>query len=113
MDKDKAIGMKPSEETIFERLLTDHARRQEKYQKARPLTFQELGDESTAILNAGTEPTATMMAYATYFFLRHPHVQLKILEELGTVELDRSGRLPLQQIEALPYFVRKIPDFSA
>ena len=87
-------------------MLTDNARRQEKGQKARPLTFRELADESIAILNAGTEPTATMMAYATYFFLRFPEVQGRILEELESVERDEYGRLPLQKIETLPYFVR-------
>lgn len=97
----------PSEETIFERLLTESARRREKGKEAKQPTFKELADESTAILNAGTEPTATMMAYATYYFLRYPETQKRILEELETVELDENGRLPLKKIEALPYFVRQ------
>ena len=106
-DKDKIAEKKPSEETIFDRMLTDDARRREKGQTAKPLTFWELADESTAILNAGTEPTATMMTYGTYFFLRFPETQKKILEELATVGLDETGVMPLQKLEALPYFVRK------
>ncbi|MCJ1239560.1 hypothetical protein MMC14_007558 [Varicellaria rhodocarpa] len=101
---DENVEKKPNEETIFDRMLTDNARRREKGQKARPLTFRELADESIAILNAGTEPTATMMAYATYFFLKFPEVQARILEELESVERDEYGRLPLQKIETLPYF---------
>ena len=88
-------------------MLTDDARRREKGQIAKPLTFWELADESTAILNAGTEPTATMMTYGTYFFLRFPETQKRILEELATVGLDENGRMPLQTLEALPYFVRR------
>ena len=104
-DKDEIAGKNPSDETIFDRMLTDDARRREKGQVAKPLTFRELTDESTAILNAGTEPTATMMAYGTYFFLRFPETQKGILEELATVELDKNGRMPLRKLEALPYFV--------
>lgn len=108
-DEDKIVERSPktpNEETIFDRLLTDNARRQKKGQIAKPLTYQELADESIAILNAGTEPTATMLTYATYFFLRFPEVQEAILAELDSVERDIHGRLPLQKIERLPYFVR-------
>lgn len=66
-----------------------------------------MADESTGILNAGTEPTATMLSYATYFWLKFPHIQKPILDELATVMLE-NGRLPLVKIEALPYFVSKI-----
>lgn len=107
-NKQTSVHKDPNEETIFERLLTDSARRREKGKEAKQLTFRELADESTAILNAGTEPTATMMAYATYYFLRYPGAQSRILEELETVETDENGRLPLQKIEALPYFVSHI-----
>lgn len=111
-NKHSDIMKDPSEETIFERLLTDSARRREKGKEAKQPTFQELADESTAILNAGTEPTATMMAYATYYFLRYPETQKRILEELEIVELDKNGRLPLQKLETLPYFVRQAPEPS-
>ncbi|KAK4113198.1 cytochrome P450 [Canariomyces notabilis] len=95
---------KPGQETIFDRLLSDNDRRRQKGQEAHPLTFRELADESVAILNAGTEPTATMMVYATYFFLRYPEVQERILKELSTVQRDEKGRLPLVKVESLPYF---------
>ena len=87
-------------------MLTDDARRREKGKESKPLTFHELTDESLAILNAGTEPTATMMAYATFFFLHHTETQKRIMEELESVQRDEHGRLPLQTLENLPYFVR-------
>lgn len=67
------------------------------------MRFRELADESVGILNAGTEPTATMLSYATYFWLKFPHVQTRVLEELASVQ-HIKGRLPLQQLENLPYF---------
>jgi cytochrome P450 len=79
-------------------LLTDNARRQEKGKDSRPLSFRELADESTGILNAGTEPTATMLSYATYFWLKFPHIQKRVLDELASIELE-NGRLPLAKIE--------------
>lgn len=94
----------PNEETIFDRMLTDDARRREKGQDSKPLTFHELTDESLAILNAGTEPTATMMAYATYFYLHYTETQKRIMEELESVQRNEHGRLPLQSLENLPYF---------
>lgn len=105
-DPDDIVEKKPVEETIFDRLLTDNARRREKGKKANELTYQALADESVGILNAGTEPTATMLTYAIYFFLRYPEIQDRIYEELGTIKSDENGHMPLQQIEALPYFVR-------
>lgn len=93
-------------ESIFDRLLSAHALREGKGKRSKPMTFHELADEGISSLNAGTEPTATMLAYATYFFLRYPEVQDPIMEELSTVQLDAKGRLPLQQVENLPYFVR-------
>lgn len=102
-----SVAKESDSETIFERLLHANVRRQEKGKKAKPLNYHELADEGISSLNAGTEPTATMLAYATYFFLRYVEVQDKIMEELATVQLDHKGRLPLQQIESLPYFVRK------
>ncbi|XDG09714.1 hypothetical protein ABKA04_009329 [Annulohypoxylon sp. FPYF3050] len=102
-DKDRVLSKKPVDETIFDRLLTEDARRQQKGKNTRPLSFRELADESTGILNAGTEPTATMLSYATYFWLKFPHVQKRVLEELATVEPE-NGKLPLRQLETLPYF---------
>lgn len=102
---ERVLSKKPVDETIFDRLLMDDARRQQKGQVSKPLTFRELADESTGILNAGTEPTATMLSYATYFWLKFPHVQKRILEELASVPLE-NNRLPLAKVEALPYFVR-------
>lgn len=46
-----------------------------------------------------------MLSYATYFWLKFPHVQEKVLDELASVEL-QNGRLPLCKLENLPYFVR-------
>lgn len=106
-DQEQGAEKESDTESIFDRLLHAHARRQEKGKKAKPLNYHELADEGISSLNAGTEPTATMLAYATYFFLRYPEVQGKIIEELETVQLDQKGRLPLQQVENLPYFVRK------
>lgn len=106
-EKGAGPGQESDQESIFDRLLHANARRQEKGKNAKPLSYHELADEGISSLNAGTEPTATMLAYATYFFLRYPEVQQKILEELETVQLDQKGRLPLQQVENLPYFVRK------
>jgi cytochrome P450 len=64
-----------------------------------------LSDEGVALLIAGTETTATMSAYGTYFFLRFPRVQDRILAELNSIEKDEHGRLPIVKIEAQPYFV--------
>lgn len=105
-DQEKGIPAESDTESIFERLLHANVRRQEKGKKAKPLNYHELADEGISSLNAGTEPTATMLAYATYFFLRYPEVQDRIMAELATVQLDKKGRLPLQQVENLPYFVR-------
>ena len=107
-DQEKGVGRESDTESIFDRLLNANARRQEKGKKSKPLNFHELADEGISSLNAGTEPTATMLTYATYFFLRYPEVQDRIMEELATVQLDQKGRLPLQQVENLPYFVRKL-----
>lgn len=105
-DQEKRHPTKESDdESIFEKLLHANSRRQEKGKKSRPLNFHELADEGISSLNAGTEPTATMLTYATYFFLRYPEVQGKIMAELATVKKDDKGRLPLQQVENLPYFV--------
>ncbi|RYP39085.1 hypothetical protein DL767_002348 [Monosporascus sp. MG133] len=107
-DGDKAIGKSPHEETIFDRMVTNNLRRQREGQKegreVKPLGFKDLADESAMILNGGTEPPANQMAYATYYFLKYPEVQRKVLEELDSVGLDSHGRLPLQKIENLPYF---------
>ncbi|KAK3985848.1 Trichodiene oxygenase [Cladorrhinum sp. PSN332] len=96
---------KPGRETIYDRLLSDHHRRQKKgHGDVQPLDVPELADESVAILNAGTEPTATMLVYATYFFLHFPEVHRRVLAELATVKPDAKGRLPLAKVEVLPYF---------
>ncbi len=101
---ERALSKKPIDETIFDRLLMEDARRQQKGKISRPLTFRELAEESTGILNAGTEPTATMLSYATYFWVKFPHVQERILKELASVKIE-NGRLPLAKVENLPYFV--------
>lgn len=103
-DLNKALQKKAYEETIFDRMLCENARREEKGRKPRQLNFRELADEGTGILNAGTEPSAIMLCYATYFFSRFPHVQKPLLDELASVEL-QDGRLPLRKLEALPYLV--------
>ncbi|KAK4223162.1 Trichodiene oxygenase [Podospora fimiseda] len=96
---------KPGRETIYDRLLSDHHRRQKKgLGNVHPLTVPELADDSVAMLNAGTEPTATMLVYALYFFKHYPEVQKRVLEELASIEPDENGRLPLAKIENLPYF---------
>jgi cytochrome P450 len=86
-------------------MLCDNARREEKGRALRQLSFRELADEGTGILNAGTEPTAIVLCYATFFFSRFPHVQKPIMDELASIEL-KDGRLPLRKLEALPYLVR-------
>ena len=45
-----------------------------------------------------------MLSYATYFWLKFPHVQARVLEELESVA-PAGERMPLAKIEALPYFV--------
>lgn len=99
------------EETIFDRLLAGNREIEQEELAAPPrkrtpkMGFQEIADESVAMVMAGTETTATMLAYATYFFLAFPETQPRILEELGTIQKNELGRLPIQQIETLPYFV--------
>ncbi|RYC61314.1 hypothetical protein CHU98_g4892 [Xylaria longipes] len=102
-DMERGSLKKQADETIFDRLQAEDARRQQKGKHAKPVTFRELADESTGILNAGTEPTATMLSYATYFWLKFPHVKTRILDELATVT-KVNGRLPLAKLETLPYF---------
>lgn len=87
--------------------MRDNAKRRLKHAKLEKTDYRELADESTGVLTAGTEPTATMMAYATYHFLKYPDVQHRILEELDKLKVDQSGRLSLEEIETLPYFVSK------
>ncbi|KAI3332286.1 hypothetical protein HD806DRAFT_519060 [Xylariaceae sp. AK1471] len=69
-DRERSLSKKPVDETIFDRLLMEDAQRQQKGKISKPLTFRELADENTGILNAGTEPAATMLSYATYFWLQ-------------------------------------------
>ena len=72
----------------------------------RPVGLQDLADEGASLLVAGTETSATTLAYATYYFLAFPEVRRRVLEELVTVESDENGRMALTKLEALPYFVR-------
>ncbi|KAF4997554.1 hypothetical protein FGRMN_3759 [Fusarium graminum] len=102
----KSLG----EETIFDRLLVGNTNSEEDDEKvprrkqAPKMGAQQIADESVGLLMAGTETTATMLAYGIYFFMTFPETQVKIMEELATVQKNESGRLPIQQIEALPYF---------
>lgn len=113
-DQEKGVEKESNTKSIFDRLLNANARRQEKGKKFKPLNFHELADEGISSLNASMEPTAIMLTYATYFFLRYPEVQNRIMKELATVQLNQKRRLPLQQVENLPYFVRKLsPDVSS
>ncbi|OXV07329.1 hypothetical protein Egran_04906, partial [Elaphomyces granulatus] len=91
------------QETIFDRMLNSNARKDETNEKYRTVGFQDLADEGASLLVAGTETTATTIAYATYYLLLHPDKRRKLLEEIATVERDDNGRLPLSKLDALPY----------
>jgi cytochrome P450 len=104
--KPKELG----EETIFDRLLAGNNSKENEADMSRrkqapKMAAQQIADESVGLLMAGTETTATMLAYGTYYFMTFPEVQAKIMAELATVQRTESGRLPIQQIESLPYFV--------
>ncbi|RBQ68277.1 hypothetical protein FVER14953_05538 [Fusarium verticillioides] len=103
--KPKELG----EETIFDRLLAGNNSKENEADMSRrkqapKMAAQQIADESVGLLMAGTETTATMLAYGTYYFMTFPEVQAKIMAELATVQRTESGRLPIQQIESLPYF---------
>lgn len=108
-DPANAAKKDPYEETIFDRMLTNNLKRRkdakEEGRVVQALKLEDMSDECAMILNGGTEPPANEMAYATYYFLKHPEVQKRILEELDAIEPDEYGRLPLQEVEKLPYFV--------
>jgi cytochrome P450 len=86
-------------------MLNSNARKDETNEKYRTVGFQDLADEGASLLVAGTETTATTIAYATYYLLLHPDKRRKLLEEIATVERDDNGRLPLSKLDALPYLV--------
>ncbi|MCJ1449244.1 MAG: hypothetical protein MMC23_009764 [Stictis urceolatum] len=101
----RPLKTKDEDETLFERVLANSEKTFGKGNLDEASLLKELADESTAILNAGTEPPATMMAYGTYFFLKHTKVQAKLLKELAGVKLDSKGYLPLKELETLPFFI--------
>jgi cytochrome P450 len=72
----------------------------------------DLSEEGASLLVAGTETSATTLAYATYYILAHPEVKSRILEDLATVERDENGSIPLANVEALPYLVSPQEKFS-
>ncbi|PGH13222.1 hypothetical protein AJ79_03780 [Helicocarpus griseus UAMH5409] len=92
---EKDIG----QETIFDRMLNGNVTKG----THRAVGFQDLADEGASLLVAGTETTATTMAYATYYMLLYPEKRQKLLEEIATVERDADGRLSLQKLDMLPY----------
>lgn len=110
---EEASKKSPHEETIFDRMITNNLRKRDEAAKEgrhiEALSFEDLADESAMILNGGTEPPANQMAYATYYFLKYPEVRQKLLSELDAVETNEHGRMPLQKLENLPYFV-SLPD---
>ena len=65
----------------------------------------EIIDEAMLLMAAGSDTTANTLTFATYHFLRLPEVRRKVLKELFTVQKNENGRLPLKDLEALPYFV--------
>ncbi|KAK7702053.1 hypothetical protein SLS64_009914 [Diaporthe eres] len=103
-DHDAAFRKSPYEETIFDRMITSNRKRREDGDNVKPLKKEDLSDESAMILNGGTEPPANQMAYAIYYFLRHPEVRRRVLEELDTVSSGADGNLLLRDVEKLPYF---------
>lgn len=105
-DHDAAFRKSPYEETIFDRMITSNRKRREDGDNIKPLKKEDLSDESAMILNGGTEPPANQMAYAIYYFLRHPEVRRRVLGELDTVASGADGNLLLRDVEKLPYFVR-------
>lgn len=74
-------------------------------EKHPPAGLNDLSDEGTSLLVAGTETTATTMAYATYYLLLYPEKRQKMLDEIASIERDGDGRLSLQKLDALPYLV--------
>lgn len=108
---DEASKKSPYEETIFDRMITNNLRKRDEAAKEgkhlEALSFEDLADESAMILNGGTEPPANQMAYATYYFLKYPEVRRKILLDLDAVETNEHGRMPLQKLENLLYFVSR------
>jgi cytochrome P450 len=91
------------EETVYDRMLTSNL--QIKDTGKPPIRHTDLSEEGASLLVAGTETSATTLAYATYYILAHPKVERRVLEDLATVERDENRRLSLVKIEALPYLV--------
>lgn len=62
-------------------------------------------------MSAGTDTGAHLLQYSTWNFLtKSAAVRARILSELSTVVRDENGRLPMNQLEALPYlngFIRE------
>jgi cytochrome P450 len=98
------------EETVYDRMLTSNLQIEETGK--RPIGHADLSEEGASLLVAGTETSATTLAYATYYILAHPEVERRILEDLATVERDENGRLPLVKVEALPYLVSQQEKFA-
>lgn len=93
------------DETIFDRLLDANQKSEKERGIKSKFGLKELTDEGVSLLIAGLETTATTITYATYYFHKYPHVQSRIMAELNSIKLDKNGRMPIQQIEAQPYFV--------
>ncbi|KAM0277611.1 hypothetical protein ACHAO9_012497 [Fusarium lateritium] len=93
------------DETIFDRLLDANQKSEKERGIKSKFGLKELTDEGVSLLIAGLETTATTITHATYYFHKYPHVQSRIMAELNSIKLDENGRMPIQQIEAQPYFV--------
>lgn len=98
-----ARGESTGRQTIFTTLLTDDESKPKGYQI--PTTWQ-IKDEAYSILAAAADTTGNAMTVATFNVLHNPAIYQKLVDELETRYPEQTGRLPLKELEKLPYLVR-------
>jgi cytochrome P450 len=101
-EQDEAIAKKTSP-TLFHNLLYANVPPQEKSE-------ERLGQEIQTVVGAGTETTSGTLTAITFYLLENPAILAKLRAELKEASTGKTGTIPLQQLEQLPYLVGQTPN---
>ena len=71
---------------------------------------KRLADEANILLGAGTDTTASTLAYTTYHLLSNPTILKKLRDELISAIPDPQDMPPLNKLEALPYLTAVVQE---
>jgi cytochrome P450 len=85
--------------TIFDSLCNKSLPPQER-------TLQRVRDEALVVLGAGTETTARVLTVGSFYLYRDRSMLQKLRDELKQVMPEPTSKIPLPQLEKLPYLVR-------